>query len=171
MRHIALLLAAFFLSSCSMLGMNSRGDAAAGATSPDARIMVDIAQADLAEITTGKMALSKAQSAEVRQYAQHMIDEHTRMQSEGGALAKAKGMPLPSAPDARRQAAAKKLEALSGESFDRAYMQQMVKDHSETLQLVQRAAAEAKDPELRAHAQKAIPHVRQHLEMAQRLAR
>ena len=171
MTRVALLFAAFALSACSMLGMDSDRGAGAGATSPDAQMMRDIAQANLAEITTGQLALSRAQSPQVRQFAQHMIDEHTRMQSEGSAIASAKGMPTPKAPDAKHQAAAKKLEAMSGEAFDRAYMEQMVKDHQQTLELVQRAAAQAKDAELRAHAQKAIPHVQQHLQMAQSLAR
>jgi putative membrane protein len=46
----------------------------------------------------------------------------------------------------------------------------MVKDHTDTLQLLQQAAAQASDPQLKAQAQKAIPHVQQHLQMAQQLA-
>jgi predicted outer membrane protein len=45
-----------------------------------------------------------------------------------------------------------------------------VKDHADTLQLVQKAASEAQDPQLRALAQKAAPHVQQHLDLAQRIA-
>jgi putative membrane protein len=170
MMKFALLVSALLISGCSMLGMNRGESAAGGATSADAQVMRDIAQANLAEIATGKLAIAKAQSPNVKQFGQHMIEEHTTLQSEGASLASAKGMPVPNAPDARHQAAAKKLEAMSGESFDRAYMEQMVKDHSETLQLLQRAASQAGDPQLRAHAQKAMPHVQQHLEMAKRLA-
>jgi putative membrane protein len=170
MTKFALLAVALFLSGCSMLGMNRGDSAAGGASAQDAQMMRDIAQANLAEIATGKLAIAKAQSPTVKQFGQHMIEEHNTLQSEGARLASAKGMPVPSAPDARHQAAAKKLEAMSGESFDRAYMEQMVKDHGETLQLLQRAASQAGDAQLRAHAQKAIPHVQQHLELAKRLA-
>jgi putative membrane protein len=99
-----------------------------------------------------------------------MVDDHTKMQAEGVAIAQAKDLPVPSDPAPRHQAAARQLEQLSGASFDRAYMEQMVKDHAETLQLLERAYAEMKDPDLRAYAQKGIPHVRQHLDAARRIA-
>ena len=158
-----------FFAACSQLGM--RGDqASAGASRSDAKFMENIAQANIAEIETGKLALTRAQSPQVRQFAQHMVDEHTTLLNEGAQLAAAKGMAPPKSPDLKHQAAAKKLSMMSGASFDRAYMQQMVADHNNTLELLQQAAAQASDPQLRAHAQKAMPHVQQHLEMARRLA-
>src|SRR5687768_12200575 len=42
----------------------------------DTRMMRDIAQADLAEVQAGKRAASKASSAEVKKFAQHMVDDH-----------------------------------------------------------------------------------------------
>lgn len=161
------LLACGALAACSQLGTSASG----GSTAPrqDMKLLENIAQADIAEITTGKLAASKALSPAVRQYGQHMVDEHSKSLNEGASLAAAKGMPVPKAPEIRHQAAKHKLEALSGPAFDRAYMEQMVKDHQETLALLQKAASQAADPQLRAHAQKALPHVQQHLAMAQRL--
>ena len=173
MTRIPLVIAsAALLSACGMWDRITGGgeSAAAGSTSPDAQLMRDIAEANMAEIATGKLAVSKAQSGPVKQFGQHMVDEHTKMQSEGAKLASAKKIAMPSAPDAKHQAAAKKLESLAGASFDKAYMEQMVKDHTETLQLLQKTVSQAKDPEVRAHAQKAMPHVQKHLEMAKQVA-
>ncbi|HUQ24820.1 MAG TPA: DUF4142 domain-containing protein [Burkholderiales bacterium] len=174
-QHFLVLLSAAALSACTGLGNRDdhRGAAGAGATSSskqDSQIMRDISQANLAEIATGKLAVAKASSPQVRQFGQQMIEEHSRMQSEGSQLTAGRGMRTPAAPDLRHQAAMEKLESLSGEAFDRAYMEQMVKDHGETLQLLQQAASRAQDPELRAHARKATPHVQHHLELAQRIA-
>jgi len=144
-------------------------EASAGAGRSDARFMDAIAQADLAEIETGKLALAKAQSPEVKRFAQHMVDEHTAMLSEGKQLAAARSMRTPERPDLKHRAATQRLEMLSDASFDRTYMQQMVADHNNTLELLQQAAAQASDSRLRAHAQKAIAHVQQHMEMARRL--
>ena len=132
--------------------------------------MTSIAHANLAEIATGQLAVQKAQSPEVRQFGQHMISDHTALMNEGAQLASAKGMEPPKSPDLMHQAAAKKLELMSGASFDRAYMEQMVKDHEATLQTLNAAASQAEDPALKAHAQKAIPHVQEHLQVARRLA-
>jgi putative membrane protein len=172
MQRLASLFLLSFLAACSHIGdaFKDSGSGAAGATSPDAGLMRDIAQANLAEIATGKLAVAKAQSPDVRRFGQLMIEDHSMLQREGAAVATANGWPVPSRPDERHQAAAKKLESMSGESFDRAYMEQMVKDHAQTLQLLERTAQEANDKQLRGVAQKAIPHVRQHLDLAKRLA-
>jgi putative membrane protein len=172
MRRLASLFLLSFLAACSHTGdaLKDSGSAAAGATSPDAAFMRDIAQGNLAEIAAGKLAVAKAQSPEVRRFGELMIEDHTKLQREGAQVAAANGWPVPSRPDERQQAAAKKLESMSGGSFDRAYMEQMVKDHAQTLQLLERTFQEAKDPRLRRVAQAAIPHVRQHLDMARRLA-
>lgn len=169
MIRFASVLIALLASACSFTGDSMRS-AGAGATSPDAQLMTDIAQANLAEIATARLAMTKAESPDVRRFGQHMIDEHSKMLDEGGRLAKAKGMSVPKEPDAKHRAAAKKLEQASGGEFDRAYMAQMVKDHDETMKLLERTVSEAKDAEVQGLAQKAIPHVRQHLDMARRLA-
>jgi putative membrane protein len=163
-----------FFAACSQLGLGGREGASSGQSAPpsnrqDVKFMENIAQANLAEIATGKLAVAKAQSPLVKQFGQQMIDDHTKMLNEGASLASAKGMPVPKSPEFKHQAAAKKLEAMSGGSFDRAYMQQMVADHNDTLELLKQASTQAGDPALRAHAEKAIPHVQQHLEVARRL--
>ena len=85
-------------------------------------------------------------------------------------MAQAKEVTLPAAAKPKHQTAMKKLQDLSGDEFDRAYMTQMVKDHGETLTLVQKTAKQAKDDELKAAAKKAEPAIRQHLDTAQKLA-
>ena len=84
MTRIALVIAsAALLSACGMWDRITGGgeSAAAGSTSPDARLMRDIAEANAFEIATGKLAVSKAQSGPVSGSAS-MVDEHTKMQSE-----------------------------------------------------------------------------------------
>lgn len=173
MRTGLMLLCFVGVAACSQTGMKSPGQSAgqgATASTQDAKFARDIAQANLAEIETGKLAASKAQSDAVKQFAQHMVEEHSQLLKQGNDLAAAKGMEVPSSPGLEHQAAKTKLQIMTAGSFDRAYMEQMVKDHNATLDLLNKTVAEASDPQLRAQAQQAIPHVRQHLEMAQRLA-
>jgi putative membrane protein len=135
----------------------------------DMRSMQKMAQADMAEIAAGKVAAEKASNPEVKKYGQHMVDEHSKMLDEGSKLAQAKGMKPPAAPEKKQQDALKKLQGLSGEDFDRQYVQQMVKDHQDALKLAEKTAKDAKDPELKAHAQKGAPHIKEHLAMARKL--
>jgi putative membrane protein len=136
----------------------------------DAKRAREIAQADMAEVAAGKLGASKAQSEEVKKFAQHMVDDHGKHLNDLRSMAKAKGMQLPSAPAKKHQDAMKKLEAASGAGFDKAFMQQMVKDHQDALKLVQDTAKNAKDPELKADAEKTAPKIQEHLEMAKKIS-
>lgn len=154
-------------------GSSSASSAAAGKGSSsvskaDQRMMKNLAEANFAEIETGKLALQKSQSDQVKAYAQKMIDDHTQAQKELEQLAQQKGVTLPTETDMKHKAAAKALSALEGEKFDKMYMNQVgVRDHKNTHQLLTKAQKDAKDPDLKALAAKMTPTVDGHLTMAQ----
>jgi putative membrane protein len=140
-----------------------------GLASKDRKYFRDIAEANMAEVQTGKVAQQKASSDEVKKFAQHMVDDHGKMLEEQQSMAKTKGVQLPKQPKKEHQSALKKLESTSGADFDRTYMQQMVRDHEKTLKLVRDAAKNAKDPEIKQAAEKAAPDVEEHLKMAKQI--
>jgi putative membrane protein len=134
----------------------------------DQKMMRDLAQANLAEIATGKLALEKSQNDQVKTFAQKMIDDHTQSQKELEQLAQQKGVTLPTEPDTKHKAAAKALSALEGDKFDKMYMSQAgVRDHKNTHQLLAKAQKNAKDADVKAMAEKTTPIVDNHLTMAQ----
>jgi putative membrane protein len=133
----------------------------------DSRAIRDMGEANMAEVEAGKVAAQKGKSEEVKKFAQHMIDDHGKMLKEVQQLAQSKGVELPKSPNAKHQAAMKKLESASGDQFDQAYMRDMVQDHQETLKRVETIARSAKDADVKGAAQKAIPVVKEHLQMAQ----
>jgi putative membrane protein len=132
----------------------------------DRKMMQEIAQSDMAEVAAGKLAAGKAQSDEVKKFAQHMVDDHGKHLGDLRKMAKTKGVQLPASPAKKHQDAMKKLESASGAGFDKAFMEQMVKDHEEALKLAQNTAKNAKDKELKADAEKTAPVIQKHLEMA-----
>jgi len=141
-----------------------------GLAGEDRKLFQELAQANLAEVDAGKLAQKKASSDDVKKFAQHMVEDHGKMLEEQRAMAKSKGVSFPRAPKKDQQSALKKLEGASGEKFDRAYMEQMVKDHEKALKLAQDAAGKAKDAELKQAAEKATPEVQKHLDMAKEIA-
>jgi putative membrane protein len=175
---LALLISAALTASSSVLAQSKdTKDASAkteqrkgGLAGKDRKYFQDIAQANMAEVETGKLAQSKASSEEVKKYASHMVEDHGKMLEEQQTLAQAKGVQLPKQPKKEHQSALKKLEGMSGQEFDRAYMEQMVKDHEKTLKLVRETSKNAKDPELKQVAEKAAPDVEKHLAMAKQIA-
>jgi putative membrane protein len=136
----------------------------------DARYFERLAHANIAEIEAGKVAQGKAVSEEVKKYAAQMVQDHGKMLDEQKSMAASKGVTLPTAPDKSHQNDLKRLQDQSGPGFDRAFMTQMVKDHGDALKLVQDIADKARDPDLKAAGQKAVPEIRSHLEMAKRIA-
>lgn len=134
----------------------------------DQDLMRDIAHANLAEIEAGKLAQSKSKNDEVKNFAQRMIDDHTKAQQELQQLADAKGVKLPTEPDLKHQTELKALSAMSGDTFDKAYMKQGgLSDHRSAHQLVARVQGRASDPDLKALGDKMMPTINQHMSMAQ----
>jgi putative membrane protein len=170
---LLLLLAA--LAGCSAMGGGgsvgsgaSSGGAAAIAISPaDQQMITDIAQANMAGIKTGRLALARSQSPQVRAFAQEMIDDHTMVIQELQRLAQSTGASLPSDTDLLHMAIAAELGILSGDTFDRQYMSLVgVTDHMRTQELLEQAARSASNPALRAYAQKILPAISRHLDQA-----
>jgi putative membrane protein len=80
------------------------------------------------------------------------------------------GIALPTALDRKHRQAADRLAKLHGPAFDRAYSQQMVKDHEETVRLFRTEAQQGNDPELKRLAATTLPTLEEHLNMARNLA-
>lgn len=159
------------MGSSGAAGQSTAG-AATGAklNASDEKILKDMAMADMAEVEGGKLAQSKSQNGDVKSFAQQMIDDHTSNLNDVKALAQARGVTLPTEPDAKHKAMAAKLEKMSGDAFDKAYMKQAgVQDHKTVHAKLMAAAKKAKDPELKALVEKTEPVVAQHLKSAEQM--
>lgn len=144
---------------------------ASGAMPTDVNgFMTRAAEGGMAEIETGKLAVSKAQNPEVKQFAQQMIADHTRANNELKTLAGKKNITLPTDLDSMHQAMAQKLSGLSGAEFDKEYMRGQVEDHERTVALFQAQADNGADAEAKALAAKTLPNLKMHLEMARKIS-
>lgn len=144
--------------------------AASALSKADQKIVTDMARANMAEIEAGKLAVSKTQNAEVKAFAQQMIDDHTRALNDVTQLAQNKGVILPTEPDSKHKAMAAKLGKMEGAAFDRAYMAQAgVSDHTKVHGMLTKDQGRAKDPDVKALAAKMLPTVAQHLHSAKEM--
>jgi putative membrane protein len=98
-----------------------------------------------------------------------MVEDHTRANQDLAALARARGITVPDAPDQAGQTVSAALAARSGPEFDREYAAQQAAAHEATLALFRFAAANAADPELKAFARRYEPAIAHHLKEAQGL--
>ncbi|MDM5177970.1 DUF4142 domain-containing protein [Massilia sp. DJPM01] len=160
------------VSSYAQAGAATMNTPAASALSKgDQKIVADMARANMAEIEAGKLALANSQNAEVKTFAQRMIDDHTKALGDVTQLAQTKGVTLPTEVDSKHKALAAKLGKLNGDAFDKAYMAQAgVGDHKAVHAALKKFKAKAKDPDVKALAAKMLPTVEQHLHSAAGMA-
>jgi predicted outer membrane protein len=150
----------------------SMGSSSMGAklSAADEKAVKDMAMADMAEVETGKLALSKSQNSDVKAFAQQMVDDHGQALTKVQALAQARGVTLPTELDAKHKAMSAKLEKLSGDAFDKAYMKNAgVKDHKTVLAKLKSDAMKIKDADVKALADQHTPVVEQHLKSAEQM--
>ena len=122
------------------------------------------------EIAAGEQALGKGVSGDVAAYARMMIDQHSANRDQTAAF-----NPEEMAPEAQAQKAKgdQELAALGqkdGDDYARAYVDAMVKGHTEALEALDtRLIPAATRPEVKAHLATTREHVAQHLERARAL--
>lgn len=137
----------------------------------DASFMKEAAQAGSAEIEASKLAQTKAQRTDVKTFAQTMIDDHTKVADELKALAASKKVELPSGPSITQKGELKLIDAGADAKFDQRYVKAFgVKAHEDAVKLFEQAAKEAQDADVKAFAQKTLPGLQHHLEMARSLS-
>jgi len=151
-------------------GAAAQTESGAKLSAGDEKALKDMAQANINEVAAAKIALSKAESSDVKAYAQKMVDDHGSALTKVEAVAKQKGVTLPTEPDAKHKAMAEKLEKQSGNAFDKAYMENAgTKDHKMVLSKLQSDATKIKDPDVKALADAHTPVVEQHLKAAEEM--
>jgi putative membrane protein len=126
------------------------------------------AQDGMTEVEAGKLALSKSNDQAIRGFAQRMIDDHGKANAELEQIATAKGVTPPKKLDAEHQAMVNTLKAVPAEQFDRQYAQHMNMDHTKAISLFEKASR-ADDPQLAAFAQKTLPTLKEHKQLAEKL--
>jgi putative membrane protein len=76
---------------------------------------------------------------------------------------------LPTSLDSEHQKMLDELKAKSGKEFDSNYDQIQVEAHEDAVALFDAYAKDGDDPELKRWAAKTLPHLKQHLTMAEKL--
>jgi putative membrane protein len=158
-------------TSCLAAGLIGlvAGQASAELSSADRNFATKAASGGLAEIQTAQMAKQRADSPKVKAFADRMISDHTQANNDLQQIAQQENLTLPSEPSKQERSATQRVSGMTGAAFDRTYAQQEVRDHQQDIALFQQEANSGRDPALKQFAQKTLPTLRQHLQLAQAL--
>lgn len=170
-RKSTMLTASVVTALMATAGLASAAESNAGLASADREFINKAAQGNRMEVAAGKLAAQRALDPAVKQFGQQMIADHTAAADELKKVADLKQMPLTESLPDDEQKALGKLESLNGTDFDKEYSKMMVKDHTtDVSEFKKEANKQSADSDVKAYAQKTLPTLEHHLEMAKRLS-
>ena len=162
------------------------GTAGDAVSAGDKDFVEDLAIAGKAEVELGQMAMDRAASAEVKQFADMMVKDHSKAGDALKQVAMQHSIPVPAALDSKHEELKTKLSNLKGAEFDREYMSAMVQGHQDVVDRLQTRASEDRfgdnkgavkpegsnnpvEADLNQWAATALPTTRHHLDEAKRI--
>jgi putative membrane protein len=148
-------------------GMQASGQA----SSLDRMFVAKAMQGGKAEVELGQLTLQKSQNEQVKQFAQRMIDDHTKLNDQMKPVAQQLGVTVPNQVSKKDKQTMAKLQALSGPAYDQAYIKDMVKDHKQDLSDFQMEASSGQDQTVKDAATQGSQVIAQHLQMIQQIAK
>lgn len=140
---LALVCAAALMAGCNSSNRTSNtianreagttGTVGAGVSNSDKNFVNDVLSDGMAEVELAKLAKDHAANAAVKQFAQMMIDDHTKSGDQLKQIASANSIPQDAKIDDKHQNLMDKLSKLNGADFDKEYMSAMVDDHQDVV--------------------------------------
>lgn len=135
----------------------------------DRNFITEAAQGGTAEVKLSQLATERANDEQVKQFAQHMIHDHTQANEELMQLASSEGVTVNQELDQKHKDLMNRLSSLKSDEFDREYIDAMVQDHKKVVSEFEREISQGQDHELKQWASSILPKLQQHLQMAQQL--
>jgi len=129
---------------------------------PAAEFAQKVAGSDMYEIKSSEIAKTQSQSDKVKQFAEHMIADHSKANAELMALASKKNLAIAPGVSPKQADMLKKLGTLQGKEFDTEYLQQQEKAHDMTVAMFRAQAKGGDDADVKAWAEKTLPTLEKH---------
>jgi putative membrane protein len=128
-------------------------------------------EGNAAEVQLGQLAQQKSQSDDVKQFAQKMVSDHTQLNDQMmKPIAQQLKVKEPTELSKKDRELVAKLGGLSGQEFDQAYIQAMVRDHKQDLSEFKDEASTTQNPGMKQAAQQGAALISQHLQMIEQIA-
>ena len=152
--------------------MSTSQTGATGDLSPlDRNFATKAAAAGLAEVAAAKLALQKGQRQEVKDFAQRMVDDHGKANTQLEQIAQKQGVALPNQPDAADQRQMDRMAKMGGQNFDAAYIREQQEAHRQAVSLFTEESRNGRNQALKEFAAQTLPVLREHYTMISQMAK
>jgi predicted outer membrane protein len=135
----------------------------------DRTFIVQNAQTNLVEITTGKLAAQRGTTASIRQAGQMFRTQHQQVLSKLRDVAQRVKVKLPSSPNAMQQRQARQEKAASGAAFDRIYVHNEIMGHQMSIRQTRQEIKSGSDRQVVEFAKSYLPIAEKHLHLLRQL--
>jgi putative membrane protein len=135
----------------------------------DNEFVMKAASSGMAEVAIGKLGQEKAKNADVKKFAERVVTDHGKANEELIRIAKDAGITVPDKPSADHEHHVKHFSEGSAKDFDKEFVNHMVGSHTKGVELFTKASKELKNEKLRGFAEKTLPTLKEHLEIAKKL--
>src|ERR1700743_2920649 len=115
--------------------------AAYAADNPDSSFYKNAAEAGLAEVSDGTLAMQTATDPKLKDFASMMVKDHTAANNKLATLAGSKDVTLPTSARVSQMASHAKLKLESGATFDKSYTKGQISAHRDTIKLLRKEIA------------------------------
>ena len=131
----------------------------------DTKFAVNLADGSLFEVEASKLAQTNASAANVKDFANMMVTDHTGANTELKDLAVKKNISLPMALSEAKQKKYNDLAGKKGTDFDKAYVDCMVDEHKDALDALQKESEKGNDADIRSWAAGKVATIQHHLDV------
>ena len=129
-----------------------------------------VASTNLFEIESSKLALTRSQSSAIKEFADHMVKDHTRAANRTSqVLAELGASPPPAMLEPAQQQQLDTLKSVENPQFDSAFIEVQYVAHVEAIAVVRDYAQTGDNERLKALAAQALPMLQGHLDHVTRL--
>lgn len=128
-----------------------------------AKFAVKVANGGMMEVALGKLAEQKSANAKIKDFGSMMVKDHTNANDKLKEIATQKNISLPSSISQDDQKHIDDLSKENEKDFDKDYIDMMVKDHKDNIDLFEDAAKNSSDSTFKNFAAKTLPTLYKHL--------
>jgi putative membrane protein len=157
--------------STNVAGPNQPGGGNRGELRADAEFIRDVAADNYMQIQLGELARDKAKSREVRQFAERIVSDHTRLQNQWNSMTSRNGMPMKPGMGRRHREKVEQLGKANGKNFDRAFMTLMIQQHQDEVSYWQKEGRASRSAQVRELVNSGLPTLEEHLAQAKQIGR
>ncbi len=128
--------------------------------------LVKAANGGMKEMQLGELARQKAVNQKVKDFGAMMVKDHSAEIDLVKAMAARRNVTLPTTVGDQEKEEINNLNKKSGSEFDRAYMKNMIRNHTKKINLFEDASDKVKDTEVKTFIDNALPHLRNYRDSA-----